>query len=368
MSSPPAETVLKITDPLGPRELDLNGVDRMFLGTLRDERDLPFVRLSLKLSALLWTTALLFYSGLVPAWLGVIWIPALFLGFAGPFTLMLHAVCHRKLYKKQHSLLNAWIHWGIGPFFGHTPESFYNHHVGMHHPENVAWTDLSSTIGYRRDSLGSFFRYWARFFFAGTPELLTYLWTRRRKKIFWSMVRGETAWYLAVAVLLVLAPGPTLALFVVPWFLMRMLMMSGNFAQHAFVDVDDPTDSWRNSTVLLNARYNHKCWNDGYHIVHHIKPMMHWSEMAVWFEEHLEEFGQHDAIVFDGLGNNQTVFFCLMRGDYDRLAKHMVRLPGAPARTHEQKIAFLKDRAQRTAGSPTPLLRGALPPRAAPAQ
>ena len=141
--------------------------------------------------------------------------------------------------------------------------------------------------------------------------------------------------------------------------------MSGNFAQQAFIDVDDPTDSWRNSTCLINVPYNHKCFNDGYHIVHHLKPMLHWTEMAAYYRDNIADFGQHDCVVFDGLGNNQTVWWCLMSQQWERLADHLVDLPGAPVRTRDQKIAFLQDRVRRTAGQPTPLLRGAFPPAAA---
>lgn len=352
---------LVITDPLEAPELEPNALERWFLPRLRDPRDLVFVRQALKFTAIFWVSGLVYFSGLLPAWTALLWIPALFATQAGPFTLMLHAVCHRKLFKGQHGLLNAWIPWALGPFVGHTPDSFYNHHVGMHHPENNAFSDLSTTIGYQRDRPGHFLRYWARFFVFGTAELLTYHWTRRRKKLFWSMVKGELAWYLGVALLLLWKPAAALVVFVIPFLLIRVLMMSGNFAQHSFIDVDDPTNSWRNSTCLLNARYNHKCWNDGYHIVHHLKPTLHWTEMAAWFRDNLEEFGRNDAVVFDGLGNNQTVWWCLMTQQWGRLADHLVDLPGAPVRSREEKIAFLQDRVRRTAGEPTPLLRGALP-------
>ena len=57
----------------------------------------------------------------------------------------------------------------------------------------------------------------------------------------------------------------------------------------------------------------------------------------------------HDAIVFDGLGNNQTVWWCLMTKNYGKLADHLVRYPG-DTRTREELIEMLKSRTQRTVG------------------
>ena len=52
--------------------------------------------------------------------------------------------------------------------------------------------------------------------------------------------------------------------------------------------------------------------------------------------------------MLDGLGDNQVVWFLLMAGRYDKLARHLVDFKG---RTHEEKVAFLKSRVQRTKGT-----------------
>ncbi|WP_090601813.1 hypothetical protein [Parapedobacter koreensis] len=41
-------------------------------------------------------------------------------------------------------------------FFGHMADTYYAHHVGMHHAENNLKDDKSSTMSYQRDSLKSF--------------------------------------------------------------------------------------------------------------------------------------------------------------------------------------------------------------------
>lgn len=347
-----------LTDPQQPQPGPSNPVERFFAARLRDPRDIIFVRTTVELCIKMWAAAALVYGGWGSGWLtggwllgfAFVWLPWMMARYQGRFTLMLHATIHRPLFKAEHTGLNAVIPWLLGPLFGHSPNSFYVHHIGMHHVENNLAPDLSSTLAYQRDRFGAFLHYWARFFFAGTAHLLRYLVLRRRAPMVKRFVRGELAWVGTVLFLLWLAPAPTLVVFVAPWALIRFFMMAGNWAQHAFIDVADPGNSYRNSTCLTNVRYNHLCYNDGYHIVHHLKPALHYTEMARWFHERRADFGAQDAVVFRGLGNNQTVFWCLMRQDWDRLARHMLQLPGAPARNHDERVAFLKGRVRRSLG------------------
>jgi hypothetical protein len=63
----------------------------------------------------------------------------------------------------------------------------------------------------------------------------------------------------------------------------------------------------------------------------------------VEFEKALPEYAAHDAIVFDGVDYFQ-IWLCLMFGRWGTLADRFVRLDGAPPRTREEVIAFLKSR------------------------
>lgn len=353
----PSVLTLSKSDPRDPGPGPRSFVERWFARRLRDERDLKFVRVAGVMSLLIWPAAASFYLFDLPGWLAFVYVPLLFGLGAGRFTLMLHAVCHRPTFKRDHKWLENWIPWTIGPFFGHTPNSFYVHHMGMHHPENNLPPDLSSTMAYQRDRFSHFLHYWARFFFFGTGHLLRYMKSRNRRKLFKRFVVGEGAWYLTIALLMALDPVATFVVFIVPWLLIRWFMMCGNWAQHAFVDIDDPGNCYRNSTCLTDVPYNHKCYNDGYHIVHHIKPALHWTEMPDWMMDRLDDFGREDALVFQGLGNNQVVWWCLMKDDYGKLADHLVDLPGAPQRTREQKIAMLQERVRRRSGDVKSLVR-----------
>ncbi|MCA9490558.1 MAG: hypothetical protein KC621_11570, partial [Myxococcales bacterium] len=73
---------------------------------------------------------------------------------------------------------------------------------------------------------------------------------------------------------------------------------------------------------------------------------------------------RQDAIVFDGIQNNQRVWWLLMTGQYGELADKMVDFKG---RSREERIAFLQDRVRRQRGAikslviPDRALHGAQP-------
>jgi fatty acid desaturase len=331
----------------------LGPVDRFLVGLIKDERDLVIVHTALW-RALAIPSAIFVYATGGAWWAAAAHITLVFPMFMARYVLMLHCVSHRRLFKRN--VLNHFIPLVLGPLYGQTPYTYFAHHMGMHHPENNLYDDLSSTMKYQRDSKLGFLQYWADFFFVGMIKVPLYFARRKRGKLMRMFLFGEIAWYAGVAAGLVFAPLATFWVFVLPFLLIRVLMMCGNWAQHTFVDADDPNNAYKNSVTLTNARHNRRCFNDGYHVVHHIKPGLHWSEMPASFEENLAEYGRHKAIVFDGINNFQRVWTLVMRRDYDTLAEHMVDLPGwSPS--HEEKVALLQARTRacpRTEWNDTP--------------
>jgi fatty acid desaturase len=269
------------------------------------------------------------------------------------FTLMLHCTSHRQLFKPRHAALNLVIPWVIGPFFGQTPETYFAHHMGMHHVEENLPKDLSSTMKYQRDRMDHWVRYWFRFMTIGLPSLMGYLVRRKRARLIRRVILGEGLYWTAMAVLLYLRPGPTLVVFLIPLVLIRSLMMAGNWGQHAFVAADAPENPYKASITCINSRYNRRCFNDGYHIGHHLQARAHWTELPVEFEKNIAEYAKNDAIVFEGL-DFFLVWVLLMTRRFSTLSKAFVRLPGAPERTDAEVEAFLKERLRPFAAEPAP--------------
>jgi uncharacterized protein YeeX (DUF496 family) len=214
----------------------------------------------------------------------------------------------------------------------------------MHHLEGNLPKDLSSTMKYQRDSVVDFAKYWLDFFFLSMFKLGRYQLGRKRTNLAVWMFIGEWSWYLGVAIGCYFNWQATLTIFIAPFLVCRFVMMAGNWGQHAFVCPDDPGSSYKSSITCINHRYNERCFNDGYHISHHLKANRHWTEHPQELLDNVENYIKHDALVFrdiDFIG----VWFLLMRKDYEKLADHFVDMRDTPM-PREQLIALMKKRTQ----------------------
>jgi fatty acid desaturase len=172
------------------------------------------------------------------------------------------------------------------------------------------------------------------------------------------VVAGEIVYWSVLSVLLYLRPAMTLWVLVAPLLLMRTLMMMGNWGQHAFVALDRPGNPYAASITCINSRYNRRCFNDGYHIGHHLNARAHWTEYPGELELNLQEYGRQDAIVFDGLDFLQ-VWLLLMTGRWSRLARAFVQLPGARLRSHSEIIQLLQSRVRAAPTAQDAMVLGA---------
>src|SRR5437868_6634335 len=227
-----------ITDPVYTKPATRSSFDRFFMKLLRDERDLPFVHLSLQITLILVPLAVILYLPFVNGWM---WIIAAIayqyfnnFVFKGSFGLMLHCVSHRILFKKKYKALNYYIPWILAPLFGHSPETYFVHHIGMHHPENNLEQDESTTMPFQRDSLRDFSKYLGAFLFLSFINLPKYFFRRHRNTLLYKYVRGEMLFLLFCIGLCFVNLPATLIVFVIPLLIFRVIAMVGNWSQHAF--------------------------------------------------------------------------------------------------------------------------------------
>lgn len=346
----PLPPITDPTAPAAPGALD-RLVDAWSRDRLVDPRDVVFPRLLARVALQVAPLTVALY--LVPTWaVAVAAVPYLawvFGRFGGPVMLTLHAVTHRPLFSRRLRGLDRVFTHVLPLFLGLPPFAYRAHHVMMHHTENNGVDDLSGTIAYERDNLRHFAHYWLRFALFGYFHMQSWLDRRQKPGVFLRLAVGDLACIAAVGALFWLNPAATAVVFLIPFCLMRVFMMIGTWTEHAFVDVDAPTNSYRNSTCLLNTSYNHNAQNSGYHLIHHLKPGLHWADTVGTFEKHLPRMVAEDAIVFSGVQNNQQIWWRLMRHDYGFLADRLVDIGGRRP-TREEKIAFLQERVRRTAG------------------
>lgn len=338
-----------LSDPVYIPKERYNWYDRFWLKKLNDKRDLPFIYLLTTLHLTVISTAIILYTPLLKGW----WwwaaaIPYFYISqfyFKGRFGLMLHCICHRKCFKTPYQWLHTYITWFVCPFFGHAPEGYFSHHLGMHHIENNMPDDTSSTMGYQRDSLRSFLAYFIKFLFVGVKNTLLYLYHRKRKKLYMRFTLGEYV-YLAFCIIMCFVNlKATLLIFIIPLLFARLVMMLGNWTQHAFIDRANPDNLFTSSINCINTKYNDICWNDGYHIIHHLRPGMHYTEMPGEFLKRKDEFACNKAIVFDGI-HYLHIFIYLLTKRYDKLADNLVNINNMFT-SREEAISLMKERTRR---------------------
>lgn len=353
-----------ITDPVYVKPASFSRLDRFYLRFIRDERDLPFAYLTVRISLTMLPLGILLFMPFIQGWwwwgIAVAYQYLNNFTYKGPFGLMLHCTSHRKFFKKEYEWMNQYLPWVVAPFFGHSPETYYAHHVGMHHAENNLEEDESSTMPYTRDSVRGFMSYFLKFFFTGIYHLANYFIRKKRKRLMVRAVRGEIL-FIAFCTALCFVNWPaTLCVFIIPFCIYRLIAMMGNWAQHAFICPRQPENDYRNSITCINTKYNHKCWNDGYHISHHEKQTMHWTEHPVHFRQNLDKYLNNDAIVFEGI-HFLHVFFWLMRKRYDLLARHYVDL-GHSFINDAQICGFLRSRTRKIIRTPESMAEEAAKP------
>ena len=338
-----------LTDPVYVPKQKFTGYDQFWLRIINDKRDLPFIYLltAIHLSVVP-VAVLLFTPALQGWWWWLVAVPYFYISqlyFKGRFGLMFHCICHRKFFKKPYQWLHSYITWIICPLFGHAPEGYFSHHMGMHHIENNMEDDTSSTMAYQRDSVKDFLVYFLKFLFVGVKNTILYLYHRKRKKLCKRLTLGEYVYFAFCIAMCFVDFKATMLVFIVPLVFARLVMMLGNWTQHSFIDGADPDNLYTNSINCINTKYNHTCWNDGYHIIHHLRPGMHYTEMPAELLKRKDEFASNKAIVFDGI-HYLHVFTFLLTKRYDKLADNLVNINNTFT-SREQAIELMKERTRK---------------------
>lgn len=336
-------TAPAITDPQTHPTYAPTAFQRRIEGMLYEARDAVFVRHTLLVMAVMLPLQVALF------WRFSWWLAAAFFAvwtwLVPPTILMLHNTMHRPFFKRPrflnrvHPYVMSWL-FGI-------PTGYMEHHIGVHHFENNLRSDLSSTMKYQRDNLLHWLMYFGRFFFFIHYELTKYLVSKKRGHL---ALRAMASDFTHIALMVGLSFvnwQATLVALIIPYVTCRAAMMWGNWGQHAFIDPSRPGDSYVNSITCINSPYNQRCFNDGYHIGHHVKQNRHWTELPKDFLDNQARYLKEGCIVFEGV-DFFMVSVLLFAHRYDVLARRFVRLEG-DTRTDAQVVEFLQSRTRRFA-------------------
>ena len=174
--------------------------------------------------------------------------------YLGTYTLMRHNHIHNNgILSRPYRPLDLAFPYVLDPLMGHTWNSYYYHHVKHHHAEGNGPGDLSSTIRLQRDEWSSLAYYVGRFTLLIWLELPYYF--IRTGKLQWAF--RAAFWEYSNFIFLILAMKlralPAIFTLIIPFALVRLGLMVGNFGQHAFVDELEPDSDYRSSITLLDV-------------------------------------------------------------------------------------------------------------------
>lgn len=267
--------------------------------------------------------------------------------YCGSFTLMLHNHIHNNgVLSKSWSLFDHYFPYILEPLMGHTWDSYYYHHVKHHHVEGNGPDDLSSTIRCQRDSIWSFLHYEARFLLLCWFDLPLYFLKRKKYDNALRVFTSEIASYSMMGFLGRWKFHPTLFTLILPFTILRIALMIGNWGQHALVDDVEPTSDFRSSITLIDVPSNRFCFNDGYHTSHHLNPRRHWRDHPNAFLKAKERYSSEGALVFHNI-DYMEITYRLLTKNYMKLAEQLVPMGDQIHMRKEEIAEMLKKKARR---------------------
>ncbi|KAJ1560680.1 hypothetical protein HK096_007623 [Nowakowskiella sp. JEL0078] len=324
-----------------------NWYRKFVISTLRDPRDLEIFNFALFMTIVIIPSGLfLFYKF---TYIHAILHLAVLIPNIEMHVHALHNACHRPLFKKDSWLLSLWIPYILGPFCGQTWNTYYFHHIKMHHIADNGPEDASSTLLYQRDSLPGWVVYFGRFYLWTWYDLGHFFMAKSQYLPLITLLGGE---YLTIAAALYgvyfskysLA---TIFVFVIPFHLVRLGMMQGNWTQHAFLDRNDPHGGGRkNSITCISSPFNARSYNDGYHASHHLNPLRHWMDHPRMFVKQRQLYFDEEAVIFKDL-NYLDVWLKLITDDYKGLAKYWIHVGYGPKPSDDEIVVMLRKKTQR---------------------
>jgi len=181
--------------------------------------------------------------------------------------------------------------------------------------------------------------------FRGVREVCDYFFAHKRYKMRRKVTISEIGFFIIVIVLSFINLKATLVVVFIPFIFARLVMMIGNWTQHAFVDEHEPDNDLASNIICLNTIYNRKCWNDGYHAIHHVRPGAHYTDIPVIFKKMLPDVAKNRTIVFEKI-HYLHIFYYLMFKRYDKLAENLVNINGTFSNKADA-ISLMKNRTKK---------------------
>ena len=253
-----------------------------------------------------------------------------------------HLEAHRShgyFSEKYDKIFGRYVEFFLGYFYGDLPELGRTVHVRLHHRENGGYDDNASTMGYDRTSPLHFLWYLSDNIWT-TMGLTPYFYfkakgdEKNRRRVFWGMTR----YYIYFAAVFVYDWRIGLLYVLVPLLSMNFIMAITSWVQHAFCDPENPEDYFAHTVTIVDEL---NFMNEGYHLCHHHRSGLHWTEMPGHLERISDRMKESGSLVFRDLDFMRLFVELTLLRRMDVLAEKLV--PWEPM-DHEQRLALLAKR------------------------
>jgi len=321
-------------------------LDRLGQKVLRDSRDTPALRIMVSLTL---TAVPIFAIQLILGKPRLLLAIAFYLSLVGlkfQRSVRMFSAKHMEAHRPQgyfsdkyDKVFGRYVEFFLGYLYGDLPELGRTVHVRLHHKENGGPDDNAATSGYNRTNPLHFLWYlsdniWTTLGFAPYAYFKARGDEKNRRRVLWGMTR----YFIYFGAVFIYDWRIGILFVFVPLLCMNFIMAITSWVQHAFCDPENAEDYFVNTVTVLDEV---NFMNEGYHLCHHHRSGLHWTEMPAHLERIRDKMRESGSLVFRDLDFMELFIELTLLRRMDVLAEKLV--PWEPM-NHEERLALLAKR------------------------